>query len=157
MRYRIRGKSFDDVSIGNEVVTSGRTITETDIVNFASISGDFHPEHMNEEFAKNSPAGTRIAHGILTVAISVGLINQTGIFEGTTISVLEMKTRFTKAVKPGDTIYAIFKITGKRETKKPDRGIIKAEVHTFNQYEESVMSGECLIMLYRKGYPKGSL
>ena len=52
MEYKSRGKTFDEVNIGDEVVTLGRTITEADVVNFAGVSGDYQPEHMNEEYAK---------------------------------------------------------------------------------------------------------
>ena len=154
MEYKPRGKTFDDVNIGDEVVTLGRTITEADVVNFAGVSGDYQPEHMNEEYARNSPLGGRVAHGLLTLSAATGMVNQMGISEGTTIALLEMKIRFTKAVRFGDTIRTIFRIVDKRETKKADRGIITADVKVINQKDEVVLEGEWVIMLYRKGYPK---
>jgi len=152
MEYKPRGKSFDDLNIGDEVKTTGRTITEADVVNFAGISGDFHPEHMNEEYAKKGPLGERIAHGLLTTAMATGMVNQTGITEGTTIAVLEMKERFIKAVRFGDTIRSVFKIVNKKETQKPDRGIVTAALTALNQKDEIVLEAEIVIMLYRKGY-----
>jgi acyl dehydratase len=154
MNYKPRGKTFDDLNIGDEVVTIGRTITETDVVNFAGISGDFHPEHMHEEYGKKSPLGGRIAHGLLVTAVATGMVNQTGITEGTSIAVLEMKQKFLKSVRFGDTIQAIFKINNKRETQKPDRGIVFAGLTVINQTDEIVLEGEIVIMLYRKGYPR---
>jgi acyl dehydratase len=154
MEYKPRGRTFDELNIGDEVVTFGRTITETDVVNFAGISGDFHPEHTNEEYGRKSPLHGRIAHGLLVTAISTGMVNQTGITEGTTIAVLEMKQRFLKPVRFGDTIKAIFKIVDKRDTKKTDRGIVFAGLTVINQIEEIVLEGEIVIMLYRKGYPQ---
>lgn len=152
MEFRPRGKTFDELNVGDEITTIGRTITETDVVNFAGISGDFHPEHMNEEYAKKSPLAGRIVHGLLTTAIATGMVNQTGITEGTTIAVLEMKERFIKAVRFGDTINSVFRIIKKKETKKPDRGIITAELKVLNQRHETVLEAEIVIMLYRKGY-----
>jgi acyl dehydratase len=152
MEYKPRGKTFDELTRGDEVTTTGRTITETDVVNFAGISGDFHPEHINEEYAKKSPLGGRIAHGLLTTAVATGMVNQTGITEGTTIAVLEMKQRFIKAVKFGDTIRSVFKIINKKETKKPDRGIVTASLTVLNQRDEVVLEAEVVMMLYRKGY-----
>jgi acyl dehydratase len=142
MEYKPRGKTFDDLNIGDEVITTGRTITETDVVNFAGISGDFHPEHMNDEYAKKGPLGGRIAHGLLTIAVATGMV----------IAVLEMKVRFIKAVRFGDTIRSIFKIANKKETKKPDRGIVTAALTVLNQRDETVMEAEIVIMLYRRGY-----
>ena len=154
MKYRPRGKTFDELNIGDEVVTIGRTITETDVVNFAGLSGDFHPEHIHEEYGRKSPLRGRIAHGLLVTAVSTGMVNQTGITEGTTIAVLEMKERFLKPVRFGDTIQAIFKIIDKKETKKADRGIVCAALTVINQRDEIVLEGEIVLMLYRKGYPR---
>lgn len=152
MEYKPRGKTFDELNIGDEVKTTGRTITETDVVNFAGISGDFHPEHINEEYAKKSPLGGRIAHGLLTTSVATGMVNQTGITEGTTIAVLEMKERFMKAVRFGDTIRSVFRIINKKESKKPDRGITTAALTVLNQRDEVVLEAEIVMMLYRDGY-----
>jgi len=154
MRYQPRGKTFDDLNIGDTVVTMGRTITETDVVNFAGLSGDFHPEHTHEEYGKKSPLQGRIAHGLLVTAVSTGMVNQTGITEGTTIAVLEMKQRFLKPVRFGDTIQAMFQIVDKKETKEPDRGVVFAALTVINQMDEIVLEGEVVLMLYRKGYPR---
>jgi acyl dehydratase len=54
MKYKSRGKTFDDLDIGDKVTTIGRTITETDVIHFAGISDDFHPKHMNKEYAKKA-------------------------------------------------------------------------------------------------------
>ena len=64
---------FDDVEVGQEWETQGRTVTETDIVNFAGLSGDFNPIHVDHEFAESTPFRRPIAHGLLIQAISSGL------------------------------------------------------------------------------------
>jgi acyl dehydratase len=64
---------MDDVQVGQSWVSPGRTLTETDIVNFAGISGDYNPIHMNHEFAASTPFGRPIAHGLLGMAITSGL------------------------------------------------------------------------------------
>jgi len=150
MGYRFRGKTFDDLNPGDEFYTASRTITEADIVNFAGLSGDFNPLHTDETFAQTTPFGTRIAHGALIQAVSTGLANQLGIFEGTTIAVLEIVSRFTGAVKIGDTVRTVLKVREKKESKKPDRGIVNVELKVLNQREESVLEGSWLIMLVRK-------
>lgn len=152
MILKARGKTFDQLQVGDEITTLGRTITETDVVNFAGISGDFHPEHMNDEYALKGPLGGRIAHGLLTTSIATGMVNQTGITEGTTIAVLEMKQKFLKAVRFGDTIRSVFRIVDKKETKKLDRGIATAALTVLNQRDEIVLEAEVTMMLYRDGY-----
>jgi acyl dehydratase len=81
MGYEMRGKYFEDFNVNDVIVTARRTVTEADVTTFAGISGDFNPLHTDEEFMKTTPFGGRIAHGLLSVAIGTGLINQMGIFE----------------------------------------------------------------------------
>lgn len=150
MGYQMRGKTFDEFNVGDEFYTASRTITEADVVTFAGLSGDFNPLHMDETFGKTTPFGTRIAHGVLILSVATGLANQLGVFEGTTVAVLEMVTRFTGAVKFGDTIRVVFRIKDKKESKKPDRGVVDVEVKVLNQRDESVLEGNWMVMLTRK-------
>jgi acyl dehydratase len=152
MHYRVRGKTFDEFEIDEEIVSGARTITEADVVNFACLSGDFHPEHMNEEYAKKGLLGERIAHGLLVLSIAIGLLNQTGAFEGTTIAVREMGVRFLKAVKFGDTIRAVQKVVHKQETRKQDRGILESLVVVLNQDDQTVLEADLVLLLYRQGW-----
>jgi acyl dehydratase len=64
---------MDDVDEGQHWLSPGRTLTEADIVNFAGLSGDFNPIHINHEFAASTPFGKPIAHGLLGMAITSGL------------------------------------------------------------------------------------
>jgi len=152
MHYKVRGRTFEEFAIDEEIVSGARTVTEADVVHFAGLSGDFHPQHMNEEFAKKDPLGARIAHGLLVLSMATGLLNQTGTFEGTSIAILEMTTRFLKAVKFGDTIRAIQKIVGKKETSKPDRGVLTTRITVLNQDEETVLEADQVILMYRRGF-----
>lgn len=145
----MRGKTFDELQVGQEITTGGRTITEADVVNFAGISGDYQPEHMNEEFAKKGVMGGRIAHGVLILAIATGQLNQTGIFEGTSIAVMEMKVRFLQPVRFGDTLTTVGRIVAKKETKKPDRGVVTLQVSVLNQRDKVVLEAEWPVMVYR--------
>lgn len=152
MLYKVRGRTFDEFEIGEEIISDARTVTEADVVNFACLSGDFHPEHTDEEYAKKGPLGERIAHGLLIMSIATGLLNQTGAFEGTTIAVLEMKVRFIRAVKFGDTIRAIQKIVAKKETSKTDRGVLTSYVIVLNQDDQTVLEADLVALLYRRGF-----
>lgn len=152
MPYKVRGRTFDEFEIGEEIVSDARTVTEADVVNFACLSGDFHPEHTDDEYAKKGPLGERIAHGLLIMSIATGLLNQTGAFEGTTIAVLEMRVRFIRAVKFGDTIKANQRIVGKKETSKVDRGVLTSQIIVRNQENKTVLEADLVALLYRQGF-----
>ena len=152
MPHTLRGRTFDEFAVDEEIFSGTRTVTEADVVNFARLSGDFQPEHMNEEYARKGPMGARIAHGLLVLSMATGLLNQTGAFEGTSIAILEMKTRFAKAVKFGDTIRAIQKILGKKETSKPDRGVLTTRITVLNQDNQTILEADQILLLYRRGF-----
>ena len=134
-----RGLTYEEFEQGAIYKTQARTITEADVVAFAGLSGDFNPIHVDAESAKNSPFGERIAHGMLTVAISTGLANLTGLMEGTTIALMEQNIKYKAAVKFGDTIRLQMEVIEKRETSKPDRGIVKLAAKILNQRDELVV------------------
>jgi acyl dehydratase len=134
-----RGLTYEAFEPGAIYETQARTITEADVAAFAGLSGDFNPIHVDAESAKNSPFGERIAHGMLTVAISTGLANLTGLMEGTTIALMEQNIKYKAAVKFGDTIRLHMEVIEKRETSKPDRGIVKLAARILNQRDELVV------------------
>jgi len=150
MAYKVRGLTFDQMNVGDEFYTASRTITEADVVSFAGLSGDYNPLHTDEEWVKaNTSFGGRIAHGVLIQAIATGLANQLGIFEGTSIAVIEMTTRFVGAVRFGDTICTVLKVAEKKESKKADRGVVTVAIEVRNQKDEAVLQGNWLVMLKR--------
>ena len=152
MLHKMRGRVFEDFVIDEEIVSGARTVTEADVVNFACLSGDFHPQHMNKEFAGKGPPGERIAHGLLVLSMATGLLNQTGVFEGTSIAILEVTARFVNAVKFGDTIRAIQKIVGKKETSKPDRGVLSTRITVLNQDDQTILEADLVVLLFRRGF-----
>jgi hypothetical protein len=81
--YQPKGRLWEEFKVGQTFETAARTVDAGDVSLFAGLSGDFNPLHVNEEFARTTPFGGRVAHGILTLAISSGHQNQLGIFEGT--------------------------------------------------------------------------
>src|SRR5258706_5521141 len=120
-----RGLYFEDFEVGRVFRTSARTVTSTDIVNFACLSGDFNEVHTNFEYCKTTPFGEPVAHGPLVYAIMGGLQYATGMNDGTLIGLLQIdKWRMLAPVKHGDTIYMQSKVLSKKETSKVDRGIV---------------------------------
>lgn len=147
---KARGHYFEDFELGHTFETNARTVTQTDIVNFACLSGDFNGVHANHEYCKQTPFGEPIAHGPLVLAIMGGLSYASGINEGTLIGLLQIDAwKLLAPVKHGDTIHMRSTVVGKKETSKPDRGVI-----TFRR--ECVKHDGCVVqqmqatMLYRR-------
>lgn len=147
----MRGLYWEDWEIGAEFESPARTITETDIVMFAALSGDYNPLHVNEEYCKKTQFGGRIAHGPLVYAVAAGLIFQLHLYDDTLIAFLGFDSlKFTKPVKPGDTIHARIKVLERRETSNLERGVMKRELKVFNQRGEVVLEALQAFLLKRK-------
>jgi acyl dehydratase len=147
----MRGMYWEEWEIGAEFESPARTVTEADIVQFAGLSGDYNPLHVNEEYCKTTIFGGRIAHGPLVYAIAAGLLFQLHLYDDTLIAFLGFEDlRFTKPVKPGDTIHARVKVLEKQETSKPDRGVMKRQLQVINQRGEVVQEGRQAFLLKRK-------
>ncbi|MCP4419598.1 MAG: dehydratase, partial [Chloroflexi bacterium] len=136
-----RGLTFDEFEIGNQYESQGRTVTEADVVMFAGLSGDFNPLHTDAEFGKSTPFGERIAHGMLVVAIATGMANWTGVFEGTTLALMEQVIRYKGAVLFGDTVHLQLEVLEKKPTSKPDRGVVRFAARMINQDDKVVVDG----------------
>lgn len=120
-----RGMYFDDFEPGQEISTPARTITSTDIVNFACLTGDFNEVHTNFEYCKTTPFGEPVAHGPLIYGIMGGLQYASGINDGTLLGLLGIdEWRILGPIKHGDTIRLVQTVLEKKETSKPDRGIV---------------------------------
>jgi acyl dehydratase len=145
------GLYFDEYKIGATYTTLGRTVSETDIVNFVNLGGFTEPLFMDMEYvAKESVFGRRAAPGIMTFALSEGLVMQTGLIHGTGMAWLGGEVKVTAPVLEGDTIRVEIEIADKRETKKPDRGIVTYKHRVLNQRGETVMELTLQRMIKRK-------
>lgn len=141
---------FEDYEVGMEFTTPGRTITEADIVNFAGISGDFYGIHVDEEHARRSFFGGRVAHGMLTISIVTGLWFRLGIFEGPLLAFYGIdRLRWTKPVKPGDTIWAKITVISKEE--RSSGGIVTFRNEVFNQRGELVAIFDAKLLIALRG------
>jgi 3-hydroxybutyryl-CoA dehydratase len=140
---------LEDFRIGMTFETPARTVTETDVVNFAALSGDYNPLHTNEEFAKKGKFGKRIAHGVLTLAILTGLWDKLGIISGSVVAFYGIEgLKFTKPVFFGDTIHALIEVTDKQE--REDSGMITLSNEVTNQRGESVLTCNTKLIISRK-------
>ena len=136
-----RGMYFEDFVIGESIVTSRRTVTLADIVNFACLSGDHNAPHVDHEFCKTQPYGEPIAHGPLVLAIVGGLQCLSGINDGTIIAMTGLDNwRMHLPVKSGDTIHAVITPVAKKLTSSGKQGIVSCERLVRNQRGETVHS-----------------
>ncbi|MGH2406363.1 MAG: MaoC/PaaZ C-terminal domain-containing protein [bacterium] len=142
---------FEDLAVGMRFETPGRTITEADLVNFAGVSGDYNPLHTDEEFARTTLFGRRVAHGTLVLSLTAGLRQRTGVFAGTLLALLEIRSwRFLKPVFIGDTVHVATTIEEFRETSHSDRGVVAQRIDVINQRGETVQEGELVSLVRRK-------
>jgi acyl dehydratase len=150
MAAMARGLTFDQFKEGDTYISQARTVTEADVVNFAGLSGDFNPLHTDDVFAAKTPFEGRIAHGMLVVAFATGMANWTGVFEGTTLALMEQVIRYKGAVKFGDTIHLKLTVKEKKETSKPDRGVVVFGTDVLNQEGQAVIEGYWTLMMRRE-------
>jgi acyl dehydratase len=146
-----RGLNFEQFQIGDRFASQGRTVTEADVVAFAGLSGDFNPLHTDASFAQATPFGERIAHGMLVAAMASGMANWTGVFEGTTLALMEQSLRYKGVVRFGDTVHLELQVADKKETSKPDRGVVTFEARVINQKGEAVIDGQWTLLMRRGG------
>ena len=146
------GKFFDEWAVGEEYFTPSRTMTETDIVWFAAMSGDYNELHTSEGFGKKTQFGKRIGHGLLGLAVSHGLLFRLGLLDGTAIAFLGVEDwKFEAPFFIGDTIRVKVKVAEKKESgSKPDRGVIKLFLQVIKEDGTILQSGHQTIMVRRK-------
>ena len=136
-----RGMLFEEFEVGLEIETAARTITETDIVNFAGLSGDFNFIHTNAHAAQDTPFGQRVAHGMLVASIATGLAVQQGFIDGTTLAFRELEWKFTKPVFIGDTVHVSIKVTETKPMARLGGGLVTFDARVVNQDGDPVHKG----------------
>jgi len=149
--YQPRGKYFEEFEPGQTFCSAARTITETDIVTFAGLSGDYNQIHTDAEFSKSTPFGQRIAHGLLVTSIASGLIAQSGLIDGTVLAFREIDNwKFVKPVFIGDTVHVKSKVLLTKAIPRLGGGSVVIEVHVLNQRGEVVMKGKWTVLIASK-------
>lgn len=145
------GLYLDKFVVGDVYMTPTRTITETDVVMFAGLTGDYIELHTSETVAKKTQFGRRIAHGLLLLAISHGLLSRIGIIDGTGIGFAEIENwKFKAPVFFGDTVRIRITVHEVRPSRsKPDRGILKLRLEVLNQEDAVVQEGIKTLMMQR--------
>lgn len=151
MQYDIgKSKCYEDFEVGQEFITNGRTITETDIVNYSGISGVFHPLHIDKEYCKKTIFKNIISHGPLILSISNGLVSELKLCDYTIVALLQLEWIFKKPVFISDTITAKEVVEEKKEVKDRNMGIIVFKRYIYNQNDEVVQIGKNTVLIKRK-------
>jgi acyl dehydratase len=147
---RTQGVTFEEHTIGARYQTLGRTVSQSDIVTFVNLCGFTEPLFMDMEYVrKESVFGRRAAPGALTFALSEGLVMQTGLIHGTGMAFLGADVKVLAPVLEDDTIRVDVEVVDKRETRKPDRGIVTYQHRVVNQRDEVVLEVRIQRMIRR--------
>lgn len=146
------GLYFDEFEVGSIYRTPSRTITETDVVMFAAMSGDYNELHTSEAFGETTPFGKRLAHGLLILGISHGLMFRLALFDGTGLALLSVDDwKFKAPVFFGDTIHCEVAVKEKVGSRtKQDRGVVKFAVSVVKQDGTIVQQGVKTLMIRRR-------
>ncbi len=147
------GRYWEEIEVGEEYVSPGRTVTEADIVNFAGLSGDWNVLHTDAEVMKQSIFGERIAHGLLGLVIQSGLSSRAMFPPFATLAFAGLRWRFKGPIRIGDTIKVEVRVREKREWSKPDRGLVILARTVLNQRGEVVQEGETDLLIARRPAP----
>lgn len=143
---------FEDFHPGLRLLTPGRIITEEDVMAFANLTGDDNPLHTNAEFAKTTPFGQRVAHGLLGLSIVLGLASHGDILKGSVLAFREIANwKFVKPVFFGDTIRAELEVEETKELPGGQAGVVSLHVRVKNQQDETVMKGVWKALILKKG------
>ena len=139
---------YDDLEVGQVFTTPARTVTETDLVSFAMLTGDWNQIHTDKEFAKGTMYGRPVVHGLFGLVMMTGLLERSGLFSGSAMAMLDVRDWTFKApIFVGDTLHATIEIVSKRLTSKGDRGIVDRRFSLVNQRGEVAQVGNLGLMI----------
>jgi len=145
-------KYGDDFNVGDIYTTAGITMTEAHVVNWAGLTMDFYPLHMDKEYAAKTQFGERLVHGPLIFAMAVGLVGSAGFAGDAVVAWLGVDNmKMLAPVKIGDTITVEVEVMDKQPTSKPDKGIQVWRYTVKNQKNQDVMALDYKMMFHMRG------
>jgi 3-hydroxybutyryl-CoA dehydratase len=143
-----RGQFFEEFHVGQKIATVGRTVAESDIFTFAGLSGDYNQIHTDAEFARSTPFGQRVAHGLLGLSIASGLAMRTGVLEGTVIAFREINNwKFIAPVFIGDTIHLEMEVLETKALPRIGGGSVVITLDVKKQSGETTMKGNWTVLV----------
>lgn len=145
-----KGLYFEEFVVGDKATSPTRTITETDIVAFAGLSGDFNEIHTSEAYSKSQHYGRRIAHGLLGLSIASGLAFQMGFMIGTVELFRGIEWEFTGPIFIGDTVKVEAEVTEVKAFPRLKNGRVIFKIALTNQNGEVTQRGTWSILVKSK-------
>jgi len=154
MNHRLPALDFTELETGMSATTRGRTVTETDVVSFAALTGDWHPQHADASWAAQSPFGERIAHGMLVISLAAGLVP----FDPERVMALRSVSgaTFKRPVRFGDTLHVEGRV--KELTAVSDEaGLVAFAWNVVNQDGRTVCRATVEVLWRRDGAALGEV
>jgi len=121
------GKFWDEINVGDQMTDypdHAVTITEDMVVQFATLTGDLNPLHVDHEFGMRSVYRRTITHGAFLTSLAIGQYHRCGYTYGTILALSTLSTRFFLPAYVGDTLYVEMRVVGKSESAHPKRGMV---------------------------------
>jgi 3-hydroxybutyryl-CoA dehydratase len=141
------GLYYEDCELGKTMRTRSRTVTEADIVQFGSLTGDFNPMHFDAEYMQEHLLGQRVAHGMLTLSYAVGQAYQLGFMERTVLAFRSLEMKFSQPVFIGDTIHVEMTISEKKDAARLGGGMVSLTVQIIKQDGTVVQKGRWDVLI----------
>ena len=144
-------KYWDEAVVGESCTSPDYEVTEARVMAYADLTGDHTPVHTDEAYARTTPFGTRVAHGLFGLSIADGLKTRSALRFVPGMS-LGWEWNFVAPIKLGDTVHVRFRVADKRESRsRPGWGIVILPSELINQRGEVVQKGEHRLMIPKRG------
>lgn len=142
---------FEDFAEGTEFETGELTVDDAMVQGFADVSGDRNPLHLDEDYARQSAFGERVAHGVLGLAVATGLLNQSGLTRGTLVAFAGLSWRFRAPIRLDTTVRVRIRTASTRPTSRPDRGLVVLGASLVDADGAVLQEGELTMLVKRRG------
>jgi acyl dehydratase len=147
----VQDRAFEDFALGETLTTAGRTVEMADILQFAGLTGDHYPLHVDHQYASQTRFGGRIAHGPLTFSLAVGLVGLSGYYGTAVEALVECSSlRARRPVRPGDTIRVRTEVVEVAPARSPHHGTLHIHYTVLNQDDETVMTFRWIMLVRRR-------
>ncbi len=144
------GRFFEEFEVGQTMVSRARTITEADIVQFGTLTGDFNSMHFDAEYMRGHMLGQRVAHGMLSLSYALGQAYQLGFMEKTVLAFRSLEIKFSVPVYIGDTIHAELTVKETKAAKRLGGGTVTLGLRVLNQEGKAVHKGDLVVLVASK-------